>query len=66
MISLLHRATIDLLDQTNSEDWKRIAKNTGLHVAWIRQLAQGHIKDAGASRLETLHFHFTGKRFPAE
>lgn len=65
MVSVLQAAVAQLLDQTSRDQWRQIAKDTGLHSAWIRQLALGEIEHASAMRLEILHEHLTGQRFPS-
>ncbi len=64
MISVLQAAVMTLLDQTSNNEWRAISKATGLHVSWLRQLANHEIEHASAMRLEILHNYFTGSRFP--
>lgn len=61
MTSALLRATLDLLDQTALEDWKRLAEECGLTVAWIRQLVDGKIKEPGVNKVERLYNALSGK-----
>jgi hypothetical protein len=55
MTSTLLRATLQLLEQTALEDWKRLAKDCELNIAWIRQLKAGVITEPGINKIERLY-----------
>ena len=61
MTSNLLKATLELLDATALEDWKRLAKELGVTVAWLRQLANGEIKEPGVNKIERLYTALSGK-----
>jgi hypothetical protein len=61
MTSNLLKATIELLDMTALEDWKRLATECDLTVAWIRQLVAGDIKEPGINKVERLYTALSGK-----
>jgi len=66
MTGIYYKTTIELLNSTASEDWQRIADQTGLKFAWIRALALGKITDPSVNKIEILHLNLTGTRFPAQ
>ena len=57
----MHSATIKLLENTNLDDWKRLAEKCELTVAWIRQLRDGIINEPGANKLQRLYIALGGK-----
>jgi hypothetical protein len=61
MTSTLLRATLELLEQTALEDWKRLAKQCDCTVGWLRQLCDGQIKEPGVNKIERLYTALSGK-----
>ena len=61
MTSILLKATVELLDQTNREDWKRLAKQLDVTVNWIADVANGQIKEPGVNKIERLYSALSGK-----
>jgi transcriptional regulator with XRE-family HTH domain len=54
----LHQRTLDLLDRRHRKlTYQRMADETGLTLAWIRQFARGPeaMSDPGVSKVEKLH-----------
>lgn len=66
MTSLLHTATLALLRDKTADELRAIAGATGLKFAWLRVYAAGNIEEPGVSKIERLHKHLTGFRFPVE
>jgi transcriptional regulator with XRE-family HTH domain len=62
MTSTLLRATLELLEQTNAQDWQDLSEKTGLKVPWIRQLALGNIDEPGVNKIEKLYKALTDKK----
>lgn len=61
MTSIVLKATIELLDQTNREDWKRLAEQLDVTVNWIAGVANGTIKEPGINKIERLYTALCGK-----
>jgi transcriptional regulator with XRE-family HTH domain len=61
MTSNLLKTTLLLLDATALDDWKRLAKELDVTVGWLRQLANGEIKEPGVNKIERLYSALSGK-----
>jgi transcriptional regulator with XRE-family HTH domain len=61
MTSNLLKRTLELLDATGLEEWKQLAKELGVTVGWLRQLANGEIKEPGVNKVERLYNALSGK-----
>ena len=61
MTSRLHSIVFELVEQTNSEQWRKFADHPNLTFSWIKAFADNRIPNPSASKLEALHEAITGK-----